>query len=82
MLRLRGHRTARCRHAYIRPHLRADPFEDPYGTWAGLREISDGGVLLVRPDLYGAARHASAPDSPESAARWLRQALTSVLGTA
>ena len=25
------------------------PFEDPYGTWAELREISDGGVLLVRP---------------------------------
>ncbi len=40
------------------------PFEDPYGTWAELREISDGGVLLVRPDLYVAARHTSAPDSP------------------
>ena len=58
------------------------PFEDPYGTWAELREISDGGVLLVRPDLYVAARHTSAPDSPESAARWLRQTLTSVLGSA
>ena len=58
------------------------PFEDPYGTWAELREISDGGLLLVRPDLYIAARHASAPDSPESAAQWLRQALASVLGTA
>jgi 2,4-dichlorophenol 6-monooxygenase len=56
------------------------PFEDPYGTWAELREISDGGVLLVRPDLYVAARHTSAPDSPESAAHWLRQSLTSVLG--
>ena len=58
------------------------PFEDPYGTWAELREISDGGVLLVRPDLYVAARHASAPDSAETAAHWLRQTLTSVLGTA
>jgi 2,4-dichlorophenol 6-monooxygenase len=38
-------------------------------------------VLLVRPDLYVAARHTSAPDSPESAAHWFRQALTSVLGT-
>jgi 2,4-dichlorophenol 6-monooxygenase len=57
------------------------PFEDPYGTWAELREISDAGVLLVRPDLYVAARHASAPDSAGSAARWLRQALDSVLGT-
>ncbi len=57
------------------------PFEDPYGTWAELREISDGGVLVVRPDLYVAARHVSAPDSPGTAAQWLRQALTSVLGT-
>ena len=38
------------------------PLEDPYGTWAELREISDGGVLLVRPDLYVAARHHDAPD--------------------
>ena len=37
------------------------PFEDPYGTWADLREISDGGVLLVRPDLYIAARQLAAP---------------------
>ena len=58
------------------------PFEDPYGTWAELREISDGGVLVVRPDLYVAARHASAPDSAESAAHWLRQTLASVLGAA
>jgi 2,4-dichlorophenol 6-monooxygenase len=55
------------------------PIEDPYGTWAELREISDGGVLLVRPDLYVAARHLSTPDSPQEAARWLRQALDSVL---
>ena len=56
------------------------PFEDPYGTWAELREMSDGGVLLVRPDLYVAARHASTPDCAETAAQWLRQAVTSVLG--
>jgi 2,4-dichlorophenol 6-monooxygenase len=55
--------------------------EDPYGTWAELREISDGGVLLVRPDLYIAARHASAPDSPEAAAAWLARTLTAVLGS-
>ncbi len=42
-----------------------EPIEDPYGTWAELREISDSGVLLIRPDLYIAARHASAPDSPK-----------------
>ncbi|MFY9929270.1 MAG: 2,4-dichlorophenol 6-monooxygenase, partial [Streptosporangiaceae bacterium] len=58
-----------------------EPIEDPYGTWAELREISDGGVLLVRPDLYIAARHISAPDSPETAAAWLTRSLTSVLGT-
>ena len=57
-----------------------EPIEDPYGTWAELREISDSGVLLVRPDLYVAARHASAPDSPEAAAAWLTRALTSILG--
>ena len=34
-------------------------YEDPYGTWADLREIDDGGALLVRPDLY-IARAASA----------------------
>jgi 2,4-dichlorophenol 6-monooxygenase len=57
-------------------------FEDPYGTWAELREIEDGGVLLVRPDLYVAARHIGAPGSDDEAATWLRSALGSVLGTA
>jgi 2,4-dichlorophenol 6-monooxygenase len=55
-------------------------YEDPYGTWAELREIDDGGVLLVRPDLYVAARHLEAPASEEFAAEWLRSAVTSVLG--
>jgi len=55
------------------------PVEDPYGTWAELREIEDGGVLLVRPDLYVAGRHLSAPSSPEQAAEWLRTTLGSVL---
>ncbi len=60
------------------------PVEDPYGTWADLREISDAGVLVVRPDLHIAARHPSAPGSPEigvDAATWLRTALSQVLGT-
>jgi 2,4-dichlorophenol 6-monooxygenase len=55
-------------------------YEDPYGTWAELREIEDGGMLLVRPDLYVAARQIAAPDSDEAAAQWLRSAVTSVLG--
>jgi 2,4-dichlorophenol 6-monooxygenase len=54
-------------------------YEDPYGTWAGLREIEDGGALLVRPDLYIAARHLSSPGSPEYAHDWLAKALQSVL---
>ncbi|WP_157944053.1 hypothetical protein [Blastococcus atacamensis] len=54
-------------------------FEDPYGTWAELREIEDGGVLLVRPDMYVAARHLSSPSSPSNAFDWLRDALTAVL---
>jgi 2,4-dichlorophenol 6-monooxygenase len=58
------------------------PIEDPYGSWAELSEISDGGVLLVRPDLYVAARQISPPDSPEQAARWLHSVLEQVLGRA
>ncbi|MGY1706578.1 FAD-dependent oxidoreductase [Geodermatophilus sp. SYSU D00697] len=56
------------------------PVEDPYGTWAQLREIEDGGVLLVRPDLYVAARSLAAPSSAEQAREWLSGALRSVLG--
>ena len=56
-------------------------YEDPYGTWAGLREIDDGGALLVRPDLYIAARHLGSPESPEQAHEWLAGVLRSVLRT-
>jgi 2,4-dichlorophenol 6-monooxygenase len=56
------------------------PIEDPYGTWAELREIGDAGVLLVRPDLYVAARHAGGPASAQEARTWLSGALTAVLG--
>jgi 2,4-dichlorophenol 6-monooxygenase len=56
------------------------PVEDPYGTWAELREIGDAGVLLVRPDLYVGARHVQAPTSPQEARSWLSGALTAVLG--
>lgn len=57
-----------------------EEYEDPYGTWAELSEITDGGVLLVRPDLYVAYRHAAAPASPEEAHRLLASALEAVLG--
>ena len=55
------------------------PFEDPYGTWAGLREISDGGALLVRPDLHIAARSLTGPASAQQAYGWLSDALSAVL---
>ncbi|MCZ2824624.1 MULTISPECIES: FAD-dependent oxidoreductase [unclassified Modestobacter] len=56
------------------------PVEDPYGTWADLREIEDGGVLLVRPDGYVAARYPSTPPSEQQASDWLAGALRAVLG--
>ncbi len=55
------------------------PYEDPYGTWAGLREIADDGVILARPDLYVAFRAEIAPASAAEAATRLSQALRTVL---
>ncbi|WP_138734046.1 FAD-dependent oxidoreductase [Modestobacter excelsi] len=56
-----------------------EPIEDPYGSWAELREIGDAGVLLVRPDLYVAGRHAGAPASAAEARTWLADVLGAVL---
>ncbi|QXG76216.1 FAD-dependent monooxygenase [Modestobacter sp. L9-4] len=56
------------------------PYDDPYGTWAELRETGDAGVLLVRPDCYVAARHLGAPESAAQAHEWFRASLASVLG--
>ncbi|MFF0092171.1 FAD-dependent oxidoreductase [Streptomyces canus] len=54
-------------------------YEDPYGDWARLSEISDGGALLVRPDGFVAFRHATAaPD----AGTLLTDALRQILGHA
>jgi 2,4-dichlorophenol 6-monooxygenase len=54
-------------------------YEDPYGDWARLSEISDAGALLVRPDGFVAFRHASAaPDAGEL----LTDALRTILGHA
>lgn len=47
------------------------PYDAPYGTWASLREIDGGGVLLVRPDLYIAARQLTGPSAPGEAHQWL-----------
>ncbi|MGX1365651.1 2,4-dichlorophenol 6-monooxygenase [Streptomyces canus] len=54
-------------------------FEDPYGDWARLSEISDAGALLVRPDGFVAFRHASA--APDAGAL-LADALRHILGHA
>lgn len=55
-------------------------YEDPFFTWTEIKEISESGVLLIRPDLYVAYRHAAAPSSAEEAHRLLAAALDSVLG--
>ena len=55
-------------------------YEDPYGTLSSLSEIQDGGVLIVRPDLYVAARHRAAPESDADARAWLEQVFGSILG--
>ncbi|WP_326719183.1 MULTISPECIES: FAD-dependent monooxygenase [unclassified Streptomyces] len=54
-------------------------YEDPYGDWARLSEISDAGALLVRPDGYVAFRH---PTASEDAERLLSAALRRILGHA
>ena len=50
---------------------------DLYYDWSRLREVEEGGALLVRPDKHIAWRSVSLPIDPESA---LRSALTQVLG--
>ncbi|MFB7779169.1 FAD-dependent oxidoreductase [Streptomyces bauhiniae] len=50
---------------------------DLYYDWAGLREIGESGVLLVRPDKHIAWRAMELPDEPESQ---LRDVLLSILG--
>jgi 2,4-dichlorophenol 6-monooxygenase len=49
---------------------------DIYYDWARLREVSEDGVLLVRPDKFIGWRSTSLPADPERA---LRDALTALL---
>jgi 2,4-dichlorophenol 6-monooxygenase len=55
-------------------------FEDPYGEWAVLREIDEGGCLLVRPDMQIGfrARHAAA--TAQDAQARLDAAFNHILG--
>jgi 2,4-dichlorophenol 6-monooxygenase len=50
---------------------------DIYYDWARIREISEAGALLVRPDKHIGWRSMGLPDDPEAA---LREAMTSLLG--
>ncbi|OIK02162.1 FAD-dependent oxidoreductase [Streptomyces monashensis] len=52
-------------------------YDDPYGDWARLSEVSDAGALLVRPDGVVAFRHASAAPDAEGL---LTSALRRILG--
>jgi 2,4-dichlorophenol 6-monooxygenase len=50
--------------------------DDVYGDWARIREIADGGALLVRPDRHIAWRSHDRVEDPLNA---LRDAVRSVL---
>jgi 2,4-dichlorophenol 6-monooxygenase len=52
---------------------------DLYYDWARLREVDEGGVLLVRPDKHIGWRSMRLPDNPEQA---LFDALAAILGKA
>src|SRR5258706_1861623 len=60
----------------VRIGLRQD-FDDVDGEWIKIREVSDHGCLLVRPDRFIAWRSHDLPSDPTTA---LRQAMLSVLG--
>lgn len=51
--------------------------EDLYGDWAGIREISEAGCILVRPDVHVAWRH---NDSADNAIDLLTSAFVQILG--
>ncbi|WP_028936071.1 FAD-dependent monooxygenase [Pseudonocardia spinosispora] len=54
-----------------------DGFTDPEGTWARVREVSDAGAILVRPDNHVAFR---APAAVDNATDVLVDAFSTVLG--
>ena len=52
-------------------------YEDPYRSWAKLREVDESGCVLVRPDLVVAWRCRAMPENPQEA---LAAALAQILG--
>lgn len=54
-------------------------YEDPFGTWAALREVEDTGAVLARPDLYVGFRAMRVPSSSAAAEDALRNAMVAIL---
>jgi 2,4-dichlorophenol 6-monooxygenase len=55
--------------------------QDPYFSWARIREVEEAGAVLVRPDGYVAWRHKPAVEDPAEAHRLLTTALARILDT-
>jgi 2,4-dichlorophenol 6-monooxygenase len=65
---------------FLRTVVVGDPgATDPYGYWERVREVSEAGALLVRPDGYIAWRNNAPVWDPEEAMRLLDNALRKVL---
>jgi len=52
-------------------------YDDVLGAWTNIRDISDSGCLLVRPDRFVAWRQKVRPDNPRQA---LLESFTGILG--
>jgi 2,4-dichlorophenol 6-monooxygenase len=57
-------------------------YDDPLGEWALGREVEEGGVVLVRPDMTVAWRAIAAPTDAGDARNGLEAALAHTLGEA
>lgn len=68
--------------SFLRPVVIGSPrTADPYCAWARIREITEAGALLVRPDGYIAWRQPAAVWDDNGAYDQLTAALTAILGT-
>jgi len=68
---------------YLRTVIIGSPnAQDLYGNWYKVRQMSESGAILVRPDGFIAWRHADALAEPAAAQALLTDALTQVLGKA
>jgi 2,4-dichlorophenol 6-monooxygenase len=68
---------------YLRTVVIGSPnAQDLYGNWYKVRQMSESGAILVRPDGFIAWRHADSLADPAAALALLTDALTQVLGQA